>query len=490
MKQIKTDIRDYESEYRFKLDSLDNGETIAFISGGVFAHRYNIIGNSDDDITELYAVSLDIGPYWRKLTGAVPQVSISGFYNSDSDEDDVQKWRIRGVNWKRYSVSFAGQKATGLRITFILEVNGESSKITKLAYTCVCQGLMESPPTLLNRFNINTPGPVHYQGNVSRYPFQNDPFDSFVLDEFRHQYALNSSETNVALSGKKGFEASELIGDDWIYRINTKEFLVGPAWRDVSNVTLFVNNNGFNNSDSDEDDTQSWSVHVIHWEKVYGFGPGKNEFRIKLTIDIGLMGDNSKISSISYFLFATGVLGEHGLEDRDIRLPAETPSIIYINSAVRNNNSNLTYEKEHRLAYRALVPDNSSHVVFSGNVDVYPEHFSGSPDDDNVQADFNLILYVGPYWREVTSAVPHVFIAGFENTNADEDDVTLREIPFLQCVAAKGFGPDENEFQIGLNVAITMKGGNSRIISIGYFVSAIGRLGEKGLDYPNPPSSS
>ena len=99
MKIIEPQHNTYEPEYRYLISNLPDLACKVFISGQVNINIGLLKGNKDDTITNEYLVKLKVGPYWKKIRQIVPQVSVTGFSNVDSDDDDEQKWQIRNINY-------------------------------------------------------------------------------------------------------------------------------------------------------------------------------------------------------------------------------------------------------------------------------------------------------------------------------------------------------------------------------------------------------
>ena len=55
-----------------------------------------------------------VGPFWQNVEAVVPSVTINGFWNSNADEDDEQKWEIKDLTWD--TVNEFGPNQDELRI--------------------------------------------------------------------------------------------------------------------------------------------------------------------------------------------------------------------------------------------------------------------------------------------------------------------------------------------------------------------------------------
>ena len=150
------------------------------------------------------------------------------------------------------------------------------------------------------------------------------------------------------------------------------------------------------------------------------------------------------------------------------------------------------YDPEWRLGFEAVNPG-GPHVVFSGSARFAQDQSTlllGT--DDDVYTDYDVHLVVGPYFQNVVSVVPYVTILSYDNEDSDDDDEQGWRIEGLQWDAVSGTGPYVNEERIRLKFKLSLKGENTSIYRIGYYVTARGRnLGHDGLKskpepWPNP----
>jgi hypothetical protein len=143
------------------------------------------------------------------------------------------------------------------------------------------------------------------------------------------------------------------------------------------------------------------------------------------------------------------------------------------------------YEPEHRYQFTAANPA-GPHVIVSGNV-LISDDLKGN-EDDSVFNVYDVYLVVGPWWKDVESVVPSVRIDGFINSNADEDDEQAWNITDLIWDTVGGPpGPNVDEERIRLKFKVGIKGENSIVRYIGYYLIARGReLGKGGLESPPP----
>ena len=67
---------------------------------------------------------------------------------------------------------------------------------------------------------------------------------------------------------------------------------------------------------------------------------------------------------------------------------------------------------------------------------------------------YEVHLKVGPWWRDVQVCVPHVTIAGFKNTDADEDDQQEWIIRDLKWTTDGEGAPNAGEVRIRLEFKV------------------------------------
>lgn len=140
------------------------------------------------------------------------------------------------------------------------------------------------------------------------------------------------------------------------------------------------------------------------------------------------------------------------------------------------------YEAEYRYQFQARTP-RGPHVIVQGSVIT---DLRGHSDDDN--SEYVVELLVGPFWkRSIEAVVPSVTINGFWNSNADEDDQQLWEIKNLTWDSVNEFGKTKDEFRVRLTFTVLVRGEESHIIRLGYYLVASGvELGDGGLNAPEP----
>lgn len=135
--------------------------------------------------------------------------------------------------------------------------------------------------------------------------------------EYRYQFeAQNPPGPHVVAQGSVNVKGSVLQGVALDELIKTYEILllVGPYWEDVESVVPKVTIDGFMNTNADEDDEQRWEIDNLSWDTVGGFGPNKDEKRIRLKFDLAIQGEESRIIRLGYYLIARGRrLGAGGL---------------------------------------------------------------------------------------------------------------------------------------------------------------------------------
>src|SRR4051794_5912243 len=79
-------------------------------------------------------VILTVGPWLRGVTHVVPSVTINGYRNTDSDDDNAQGWFIDSLTWDAISGTGNHKDEERIRLKFNVHVRGESSQITHLGY--------------------------------------------------------------------------------------------------------------------------------------------------------------------------------------------------------------------------------------------------------------------------------------------------------------------------------------------------------------------
>jgi hypothetical protein len=148
-----------------------------------------------------------------------------------------------------------------------------------------------------------------------------EPAPNQYQKEHRYQFfAKSPSGPHVVVSGYVGggFETLDLTGnpdDDDVWEIHEVYLIVGPWWKSVKSVVPTVTVAGFRNKNADEDDMQGWEVRGLTWDTVGGTGPFVDEERIRLKFWVHVLGINSKVTALGYYLFARGrELGHLGLD--------------------------------------------------------------------------------------------------------------------------------------------------------------------------------
>jgi hypothetical protein len=110
-------------------------------------------GTDDDTLTE-YEIHLIVGPWWRDVKVCVPFVTITGFLNTDSDDDDQQMWIIRNLKWTTDGEGAPNAGEVRIRLEFTVGLQGESSWLRWLGYYFTAAGRK------LGKGGINAPGPI------------------------------------------------------------------------------------------------------------------------------------------------------------------------------------------------------------------------------------------------------------------------------------------------------------------------------------------
>ena len=143
------------------------------------------------------------------------------------------------------------------------------------------------------------------------------------------------------------------------------------------------------------------------------------------------------------------------------------------------------YEPEYRMFFIPENP-NGAHVVLQGSVDTESMDLKGFPVEE-YYTGYEVHLLVGPFWKDVQSVVPRVSLDGYMNSNSDEDDEQGWYISDLQWDTVGEVGHSNDELRIRLKFQLSVKGDNTLITRIGYYLTAHGRkIGYNGLNQPGP----
>jgi hypothetical protein len=115
-------------------------------------------GHENEETDNEYDVYLLVGPYWKDVEAVVPSVTIDGFHNDNADEDDEQKWEIKGLTWDTVNEFGPNSDELRIRLKFTVLVRGERSFVIRLGYYLIARGRQ------LGSGGLNAPGPVKRQG--------------------------------------------------------------------------------------------------------------------------------------------------------------------------------------------------------------------------------------------------------------------------------------------------------------------------------------
>ena len=87
-------------------------------------------------------------------------------------------------------------------------------------------------------------------------------------------------------------------------------------------------------------------------------------------------------------------------------------------------------KKEEWLQFRGEAPADEGRdvVVVSGYANYSEANIIGSSDSDLLFIPYEMMLWVGPRWRELNDVSPTAFISGFRHYSSDEADMTGMEI--------------------------------------------------------------
>lgn len=150
----------YEAEYRhcFEAKSPTIGTKFphVIVQGSVCG--IPLMGNEDEEKDNQYDVRLLVGPYWKNVEAVVPSVTIDGFWNSNADQDDQQKWEIKELKWDTVNEFGPNNDELRIRLKFKVLVRGEESHVFRFGYYLIAMGRQ------LGDGGLNIPGPVKEQG--------------------------------------------------------------------------------------------------------------------------------------------------------------------------------------------------------------------------------------------------------------------------------------------------------------------------------------
>jgi hypothetical protein len=126
----------------------------------------------------------------------------------------------------------------------------------------------------------------------------------FTLTTEPPQVKMSTGIHTVVVSGYASLDMIWMPGDDDIIADDEVEFLAGPLWRDVAQVSASIWPSGIVSRDADEVDHSKWEVSECTWEVIT---TTKGE-RIKLHAKIRTQGDGNGWTSLGYHFVATGDL--------------------------------------------------------------------------------------------------------------------------------------------------------------------------------------
>jgi hypothetical protein len=143
------------------------------------------------------------------------------------------------------------------------------------------------------------------------------------------------------------------------------------------------------------------------------------------------------------------------------------------------------HEPEHRLKFRAQDPP-WDFVTVSGHVEINTLEVWGASDDD--WTEFEVHMWIGPWWQDVQECVPSVWIDTFDNADADEDDWQGYNVKQLKWATdGEGAPPNSDEVRVRLEFIVRIMGESSYVRGLGYRASMGGRrLGKGGHKTPGP----
>lgn len=134
----------YEKEHRYRFEAKTPAGPHVVFSGNVDvgSNLHGDLEDEDDENYEFHEVILTVGPWWSSLDpkDVVPSVAVSGYDNSDSDDDDQQGHRIEQLTVDTVGGSGIQADEERIRLHFQVWVKGQSSHVTRLAYFVFARG--------------------------------------------------------------------------------------------------------------------------------------------------------------------------------------------------------------------------------------------------------------------------------------------------------------------------------------------------------------
>jgi hypothetical protein len=154
---LQPDPNKFEAEYRYRFDAKSPAGPHVVVQGSINTEGL-MVGNSFEEIDNEYELHLVVGPFWRDVKSVVPSVTVNGFWNSNADEDDEEKWEVKDLTWDAVSGTGPNVDEERVRLKFTVLLRGENSKITRIGYYLFARGRQ------LGTSGLNAPSPVKPQG--------------------------------------------------------------------------------------------------------------------------------------------------------------------------------------------------------------------------------------------------------------------------------------------------------------------------------------
>lgn len=155
---------DYEPEHRHRFAAADPaGEHVVVQGSAYFGDQlHGKLDDDEDESDETYDVWLLVGPLWAgDVQTVVPQVTVNGFYNGDSDDDDQQRWDIRNLTWDTIGELGPNQDEVRIRLRFEVAVRGQSSRVERIGYYLIARARQ------LGNGGVTAPGPIKGKTDVA-----------------------------------------------------------------------------------------------------------------------------------------------------------------------------------------------------------------------------------------------------------------------------------------------------------------------------------
>src|SRR5262249_38907735 len=111
------------------------------VFSGRITPQYIFVGLDDEEKFSHNELHLIVGPWWKDIEACVPLVTMNGYDNENSDEDDQQGWYIEKLTWDSVDgPPGPHQNQKRIRLKFWVQVKGEHSHCMSVAYYVTAAG--------------------------------------------------------------------------------------------------------------------------------------------------------------------------------------------------------------------------------------------------------------------------------------------------------------------------------------------------------------